>query len=265
MGFVITAENKPKKNVKGVINLPHCFEVELAEKYGILEAILLNYFWHWIKKNEANNTHFHDGRYWTYNSVKAFCELFPYASTKMIRNALSKLVNEGLLMTGNYNKLPFDQTKWYAFTEYGVSEMTKGASQNCPTGEMGVAPQGKPIPVNNINTHTDEIKEIISYLNEKTGSKYRPNTDATKKHINARLDEGFAVDDFKTVIDIKTDEWLGDENMQKFLRPQTLFGTKFESYLNQPVPSKKKESKGSDMADEELLRIMSQHEGAEKW
>ena len=115
------------------------------------------------------------------------------------------------------------------------------------------------------NAHTDEIKEIISYLNEKTGSKYRPNTDATKKHINARLDEGFTVDDFKTVINIKTDEWLGDKDMQKFLRPQTLFGTKFESYLNQPVPSKKKESKGSDMADEELLRIMSQHEGAEKW
>lgn len=115
------------------------------------------------------------------------------------------------------------------------------------------------------NTHTDEINKIVSYLNEKTGSKYRPNTDATKKHINARLDEGFTVDDFKTVIDIKTDEWLGDKDMQKFLRPQTLFGTKFESYLNQPVPSKKKESKGSDMADEELLRIMSQHEGAEKW
>lgn len=241
--------------------MPHCFEVELAEKYGILEAILLNYFWHWIKKNEANNTHFHDGRYWTYNSVKAFCELFPYASTKMIRNALSKLVNEGLLMTGNYNKLPFDQTKWYAFTDYGVSEMTKGASQNCPTREMGVAPQGKPIPVNNINTYTDEIKEIVTYLNERTGSKYRPSTKETKSHINARLNEGFTVEDCKTVIDVKTDEWLGDEKMQKFLRPQTLFGTKFESYLNQLSPSKKEKVEESVVDDKEYKAFMERFKG----
>lgn len=249
--------------------MPHCFEVELAEKYGILEALLLNYFKFWIQKNEANDVHFHDGFYWTYNSIKAFCDLFPYASTKMIRNALDHLEEEGLLMTGNFNKSPFDQTKWYALTEKGMSIFPKGevelphrANESCPTGQVRVAPQGEPIPVNNtINKHTDEIKEIISYLNEKTGSKYRLNTDATKKHINARLDEGFTVDDFKTVIDIKTDEWLGDKDMQKFLRPQTLFGTKFESYLNQPVPSKKEKVEESVADDEEYKAFMERFKG----
>lgn len=229
--------------------MPHCFEVELAERYGIIEALLLNYFRFWIQKNRANEKHFYDGTYWTYNSVKAFCDLFPYASTKMIRNAIDHLIDEGLLITGNFNKSPFDQTKWYALTEKGLSifptgelDLPPGANESCLEGQMRVAPQGKPIPVNNTVNNTDnhsvEIREIVSYLNEKTGSRYKATTNATKKHINARLEEGFTVEDFKTVIDIKADEWLGDKKMQKYLRPQTLFSSNFESYLNQQTPKK---------------------------
>ena len=76
---------------------------------------------------------------------------------------------------------------------------------------------------------------IISYLNEKAGTKYKATTDKTKKAIHARLSEGFTVDDFKTVIDKKCAEWIGDEKMEKYLRPETLFGTKFEGYLNAKV------------------------------
>ena len=76
-------------------------------------------------------------------------------------------------------------------------------------------------------------KEIINYLNLKAGTRYRPSTKATQKHINARLNEGFTLDDFKTVIDVKVDDWLDDKKMSMYLRPETLFGTKFESYLNQ--------------------------------
>lgn len=73
---------------------------------------------------------------------------------------------------------------------------------------------------------------IVSYLNEKAGTNYRPNTAKTKTAIHARLSEGFKLDDFKTVIDKKCAEWMGTE-WEKFIRPETLFGTKFESYLNQ--------------------------------
>lgn len=76
-------------------------------------------------------------------------------------------------------------------------------------------------------------KVIVSYLNEKTGSKYQSTTGRTQTLIKARFNEGFSVDDFKRVIDIKTDEWLNDPKMAKYLRPETLFGTKFEGYLNQ--------------------------------
>ena len=73
---------------------------------------------------------------------------------------------------------------------------------------------------------------IVSYLNEKAGTKYRASTEKTRKAIHARLSEGFTVDDFKIVIDKKCADWIGDEKMEKYLRPETLFGTKFESYLN---------------------------------
>ena len=80
--------------------------------------------------------------------------------------------------------------------------------------------------------HSETIKEIINYLNEKADKNYK-NSAYAKKHIKARLNEGYALDDFKKVIDNKVADWKGDSNFDKFLRPQTLFSNKFESYLNE--------------------------------
>lgn len=76
-------------------------------------------------------------------------------------------------------------------------------------------------------------EDIVTFLNSVTGSNYRSTTDKTRKLIAARLAEGFAADDFKTVITKKAKEWQGTD-MAQYLRPETLFGTKFEGYLNQP-------------------------------
>lgn len=77
-------------------------------------------------------------------------------------------------------------------------------------------------------------EKIIDYLNQKTGSHYRSTSKSTRRLIKARYNEGFTDIDFKTVIDKKCSEWLRDANMAQYLRPETLFGTKFEAYLNQP-------------------------------
>lgn len=82
------------------------------------------------------------------------------------------------------------------------------------------------------NTDKNIYVEIVDYLNEKTGTHYRAGSKTTRAHINARLGEGFTVDDFKKVIDRKCSEWLGNPKMAQYLRPETLFGTKFEGYLN---------------------------------
>lgn len=78
--------------------------------------------------------------------------------------------------------------------------------------------------------------EIINYLNHVADKNYRTSTRKTKDLIKARWNESFTIDDFKKVIDIKNTEWKNDKNMQKFIRPETLFGTKFEGYLNQDAP-----------------------------
>ena len=76
-------------------------------------------------------------------------------------------------------------------------------------------------------------KDIVEYLNEKTNKSYKHSSKATQRLIDARLNEGFTIDDFKKVIDNKTKAWINDSKMNEYLRPQTLFGTKFESYLNE--------------------------------
>ncbi len=77
-----------------------------------------------------------------------------------------------------------------------------------------------------------EISDIVDYLNMVTGCHYRETTASTRRHIHARLKEGYSVDDFKKVIDNRFKEWGTDKKMHEYIRPQTLFGTKFESYLN---------------------------------
>ena len=88
-------------------------------------------------------------------------------------------------------------------------------------------------------------KEIVDYLNTVCGTVYRASSKATQRLISARLHEGFTVEDFKAVIRTKHSEWANDAKMSKFLRPETLFGTKFEGYLNQCV-----ESHGTSILDD---------------
>lgn len=95
------------------------------------------------------------------------------------------------------------------------------------------------------NIYIVEIKEIIDYLNERAGTNYKTTTQKTRDIIKVRLNEGFTVDDFKTVINKKVSDWKGSE-WEKFLRPQTLFGTKFEGYLNQNIPNIKQTVKTSN-------------------
>lgn len=80
---------------------------------------------------------------------------------------------------------------------------------------------------------TDDIKVIVEYLNNKIGAHYKPNCKKIKELIRARMNEGYTVEDFKTVIDKKFKSWGNDPKMSLYLRPSTLFGTRFGEYLNE--------------------------------
>lgn len=95
----------------------HIFDVDVAQLVGLNASAILENIAHWCEHNAANNSNLHDGHYWTYNSTKAFSELFPYMTVNVIRTALKKLKDNGLILTGNYNKSAYDRTMWYTLTE----------------------------------------------------------------------------------------------------------------------------------------------------
>lgn len=96
---------------------------------------------------------------------------------------------------------------------------------------------------------------LIQYLNEKAGTNYNV-TPAVERLVNGLLDAGYSPDQMRTVIDRKCDEWLSDEKMRSYLRPSTLFGSKFEEYLSAPVPltteRKQDEAKKKKLLEKEL-------------
>ena len=100
---------------------------------------------------------------------------------------------------------------------------------------------------------TKKVKEIILYLNEKTGRKYLDKTEATKAAINARLSEGWTVEDFKTAIDNQVRDWSGTE-YEKYLTPGTLFSpSKFEKYVNNT------HNGGDKLSPQDLARARGGH------
>lgn len=246
--------------------MEHSFSVEIAKEYGINAAILLKHIYYWVNKNRLNDNNFIDGHYWTYNSVKAFKEMFDYMGERQIRNALKTLEDEGIILVDNYNKDQRDRTKWYTLTDKGFDLLGVGEKESPFVKKENVICQKvEPLPniihtnnnINNTNTlnnislnndfkYINIIKDIVGFLNEKAETRYKPTSKPTQKHIQARLREGFTFEDFKTVIEKKVSDWKGDPKMEKYLRPETLFGSKFESYLNQ----KNKTNANSDDAYE---------------
>ena len=231
------------------------FDGEFAKEHGVNEAIMYQYFSYWIAKNKANDKHFYDGYTWTYNSQKALTELFPFWNRAKIQRIISSLENQGLLIKGNYNQLAYDRTTWYALPKFEQS-VVQNQTVNCSDLNNERFKNEQPIPINyqltkqltnkdikDIVEHspTEPIpyQEVVEYLNQKTGKNFKHTSKVTQRHIRARLAEGFTVSDFKQVIDKKCSDWLRDQKMKEYLRPETLFGTKFESYLNSKTTTTK--------------------------
>lgn len=235
----------------------HQFEVSVASELGVNCAVILHMFAYWIKKNVANERHYHDGHYWTYNSNTAFQRIYPYMSEKAIRTALKKLKDGGYIMVGDYNPDRMKRPNWYTITDKGYMLLN---GQNCqkgqhdsPLGAERAAPRGDTLNIDiysysftdsstsnstgvsdqKDDTYSEEIAEVVDHLNTMTGKSYKAKTESTRKLIRARLRDGYTVEDCKRVIDVKVSQWLGTD-WEKFLRPSTLFrGTNFEGYVNE--------------------------------
>lgn len=124
----------------------HQFDVEVAKEVGVAPAIILNHLYWWIEKNRANERHFYDGRYWTYNSRKAFATQFSYLNEAQVRYALNRLEEGGYIETGNYNKSSYDRTLWYTITERGYS-ILENKHIHLTKLSNGCEKNSRPIPV----------------------------------------------------------------------------------------------------------------------
>lgn len=235
----------------------HQFNVGVAVDVGLVPAIVFNAIGFWVTQNAANGRNFIDGHYWTYNTVKAWADLFPYCSTKQIEKALTKLREQGYVAAENYNKDKWNRTLWYTLTSKGEQAFSPAfplqGKRISTTGEMDFPSEGNDYitsTVNNTVPNTDssasesfesDLKAIVDHLNEKVGSRYTTKNKQLRGYVHARLEEGFTVDDFFTVIDTKAAKWKSDPKMRDFLRPSTLFApSHFEEYLNEsPKPKSK--------------------------
>ena len=187
--------------------MQHSFDIDIAKEFGILEAILLNNIQFWIEKNRANEINYYDGYYWTFNSTKAYTELFPYVTQRQIQNALKHLRDEGVLQVGNYNKLTYDRTLWYAFTEKGKCIMQKCKMDYAKKGN-GLCENVQPIPdintddktsyINKDNKQGIDYSKIVNMYNDICISfpKATKLSDTRKKSIKARLNS-YNYDDFE--------------------------------------------------------------------
>lgn len=119
--------------------LTHSFSIPVAKVVGVHGAIILQHFAFWHLANWGNSKNYHDGRFWTFNSIKAYSELFPYMTAKEIRGQLNRLERDEYIISSNYNATQFNRTKWYAMTSLGLDLMQIDESKRHLTkGQMDV-------------------------------------------------------------------------------------------------------------------------------
>lgn len=134
------------------------FNAGYAVKYGIEEAIMIENLSYWIEKNAANNRHFHDGRFWTYNTAEAFTKLFPFWSAPQIRRIMKSLEEKGVIIVGEFNDSSYDRTKWYAFADTFVQNTQLDLTKSSPRSNESE----RPIPDNYTGNYNPSPSQVIS-------------------------------------------------------------------------------------------------------
>ena len=239
----------------------HHFDTEDAQRYGIREAIILYNIRHWLDKNKANDNNIIDGRVWTYNSASAFAELFPYMTEPQIRRSLKRLLEDGILIKGEYNKQNYDRTSWYSINEnkYIVpsdesdTSISRNRDIHLTKSSHGADEIVTPIPDINTdskqqikNTDTFSLRQktewFVDFWNRKHGTEVKF-TEKKQKQVSARLKIFTSQEIIKAINHRLDDEWLHTEGA-KFLGDWDSFwrnDEKVERYLN------RKESTNDDL------------------
>jgi uncharacterized phage protein (TIGR02220 family) len=200
-------------------------------------------YWLTISKHKI------EGKKWVFNTYEDWQEQFPFWWISTIRRTFYSLEKIGVVLSDNWNTLKLDKTKWYTIDYEQLIKLEQRCEQSTAQPEPAAVSERTPMQVSlnqAIPESTSEITtekktipfaDIIQHLNEKTGKSFKTDSQKTNNLIQARFSEGFTLEDFKKVIELKSVEWQ-DARWSKFLRPEKLFGSEFESYLNQQPEQK---------------------------
>ena len=156
----------------------HSFHPALAREYGTDAAIFLQNIWFWVRHNRAHEQNFHEGRYWTYNSVTAFCKVHPYWSRRQIERIIGRCRREGLLLSGCFNQDRRDRTCWYTLSDKALALLEGGpqteacGSQNSEAHTAGPGNPGRetvePLPDEKPDGKPDKKQERGQALGPET-------------------------------------------------------------------------------------------------
>ena len=212
--------------------MQHHFEIEDAKKYGIEKAILIENFRFWITKNKANKNNVHDDRVWTFNSAVAYTKLFPYWNRQKISRLLRELEDEGVLTSGNYNKHPYDRTKWYSLNE---KSLVKNLTMENKEPNKTESESEQPIPDINSDSKPDK-KNVYTEEFETFWKDYprRVNKAGAFKCWKARIKEKVDIDTLMLCLKNYKARLTADGTEFKFTMHPTTFLNKdlrFEDFL----------------------------------
>lgn len=135
-------------------SLHHSFDTNIAQEYGVDEAIMIHHFQYWIQYNAQLNRNFREGRTWTYQTIDEIKANFPYWSKDQVKRVVKKLEEREVLVKGNYNKVNYDRTVWYSFKDEEkfmpgidiVRNRIMGFSQHNAESPNGKGETAPPIP-----------------------------------------------------------------------------------------------------------------------
>ena len=253
----------------------HSFGIDIATEYGIEEALLLGYVYYWVCRNKEKGVNFHDGKYWTFDSRRALGKKFPYISPSKIYRAFNHLEKEGLLLTGNYNKITRDRTTWYTLSEKGLSLFEGDFSivqneppivQNEPTLPIQYTNSILPIQTTNkdnikqtkignevnqeteaLDQHAGRVKQCVEYYQ----SAFHPFFNRTEANAVIQMAKDFTFEQFKAAADVAKNNNVNHGGTWKYIAKVLV--TTFS----------KQKKKGIVETTEEVMKILEGGESLE--
>lgn len=247
---------------------------------NINEAIILQQIQYWLKNPKSGRLG-DDGRKYIRDTVSEWNIQFPWLTERAIKTRLKSLKDKKIILTANLNKLKYDRTNWYSIDYDALNKLMQMHSEETSPWKVKKLHYQKgrnftieseetsqPIPKTSSKTSSETstkkyigtaqdaeppipYKEIIDYLNQKTGQGLKPTTKLYRQLIKARWGENYRLNDFKRVIDNKALEWRGTKFWQ-YMTPKTLFASShFNEYLNADKLASNSGGSGGFNIDEE--------------